>query len=283
VTATPTPTWAERAQALIDEVEPLEAKATSGPWNLWGMQVRAGEGDVDYSSAIADTYYTNDSCRPRTHNATFIATSRTALPAALALLKEAMAENEALRNECQGADARYDAMQDRWSDSVESAEQTIRTINAQNFQLSSQLSALRTERDALKEELEHATAEEGDWLSKASRKMCNTVMNDRDALRQKVRDLTTERDALAVELDRLKEELRHKQKIRNTTREGLEVSAYAARKALAVAEDRVTAIRAALEKYGQHDRRCESLHWDEAVEPPRPCTCGLDAALEEKP
>lgn len=55
-----------------------------------------------------------------------------------------------------------------------------------------QLANLPNSRDreavaVLKDEIDHATAEEGDHLSKASRRMVNTVMNDRDALREKVR------------------------------------------------------------------------------------------------
>jgi hypothetical protein len=37
--------------------------------------------------------------------------------------------------------------------------------------------------------LEHAISVDGDHLSIASRRMCETVMGDRDALRQRVRDL----------------------------------------------------------------------------------------------
>lgn len=48
---------------------------------------------------------------------------------------------------------------------------------------------MRAEIDRLTEELSHATSHDGDWLSKASRSMCETVLGDRDALRAKVRDL----------------------------------------------------------------------------------------------
>ncbi len=40
--------------------------------------------------------------------------------------------------------------------------------------------------------LDHATCSEGDHLSIASRRMVDTVMEERDALRQKVRDLEAE-------------------------------------------------------------------------------------------
>lgn len=46
------------------------------------------------------------------------------------------------------------------------------------------------------EELSHATAHDGDWLSKASRSMCETVLGDREALRARVRVLTAEVEAL---------------------------------------------------------------------------------------
>lgn len=42
----------------------------------------------------------------------------------------------------------------------------------------------------LREELGHATAHDGDWLSKTSRAMCETLLGDRDALREQVRHLT---------------------------------------------------------------------------------------------
>jgi hypothetical protein len=86
---------------------------------------------------------------------------------------------------------------------------------------------MRAELARLVEELSHATAAEGDWLSKASRMMCATMLGDRDALRAKVRDLEAwghnevqrandtadhiiaERDARIAELDKLVDEHRH--------------------------------------------------------------------------
>jgi hypothetical protein len=44
----------------------------------------------------------------------------------------------------------------------------------------------------LRHELGDATAHEGDWLSKTSRLMCETVMGDRDALRAEVARLRAE-------------------------------------------------------------------------------------------
>ena len=41
----------------------------------------------------------------------------------------------------------------------------------------------------LRDELDHATSHDGDHLSKASRRMVETVMGDRDALRTRVREL----------------------------------------------------------------------------------------------
>jgi chromosome segregation ATPase len=48
------------------------------------------------------------------------------------------------------------------------------------------------ERDRLQSELDHATCLEGDHLSKASRRMVDTVMGDRDALRVEVARLRTD-------------------------------------------------------------------------------------------
>lgn len=49
---------------------------------------------------------------------------------------------------------------------------------------------LLAEVSRLREELGHATAHDGDWLSKTSRAMCDTLLGDRDALREQVRRLT---------------------------------------------------------------------------------------------
>lgn len=59
--------------------------------------------------------------------------------------------------------------------------------------------ALIAEVRKLRDDLQHATAEDGDWLSKASRAMCNTVLNDRDRLREQVRRLSNI-DAMAGRL-----------------------------------------------------------------------------------
>lgn len=48
---------------------------------------------------------------------------------------------------------------------------------------------LEAKNGRLREDLDHATAADGDWLSKASRRMCETVMGDREALRDRVRQL----------------------------------------------------------------------------------------------
>lgn len=56
-----------------------------------------------------------------------------------------------------------------------------------------------------------------------------------------------------------------------------------------LAEARVTALRAALEKYGQHDTDGYCPEYSEEytgcpkARDEGPCTCGLDTALEEKP
>lgn len=44
------------------------------------------------------------------------------------------------------------------------------------------------------------------------------------------------------------------------------------------------ALRAALTRYGKHDEAC-AYRWDVAggYDDPRPCTCGLDAALASSP
>ncbi len=47
------------------------------------------------------------------------------------------------------------------------------------------LTQLRADNIKLREDLDHATADDGDWLSKESRRMCETVLGDRDAAREK--------------------------------------------------------------------------------------------------
>ena len=61
--------------------------------------------------------------------------------------------------------------------------------NADRTEWMTTYEAMRAENTRLTEELAHATCADGDWLSKASRRMCETVMGDRDALRAKVREL----------------------------------------------------------------------------------------------
>lgn len=53
-------------------------------------------------------------------------------------------------------------------------------------------------RDGLQAELDHATAHDGDHLSKASRRMVDMVMGDRDALRERVRSLEAKAALLIV-------------------------------------------------------------------------------------
>lgn len=67
-----------------------------------------------------------------------------------------------------------------------------------------ELEVTRAEVAKLREELGHATAHDGDWLSKTSRAMCETVLGERDALRATVRVLTAERDALRAEVERMR-------------------------------------------------------------------------------
>lgn len=50
------------------------------------------------------------------------------------------------------------------------------------------------------EDYEHAVCAEGDHLSIASRRMVDTVMDDRDALRQRVRDLESACRCAAIAL-----------------------------------------------------------------------------------
>lgn len=70
--------------------------------------------------------------------------------------------------------------------------------------MADQLEAARAEIARLTEDLNHATAHEGDWLSKASRRMCETVLGERDALRSRVRalesELATLRDSVVAAL-----------------------------------------------------------------------------------
>lgn len=63
-------------------------------------------------------------------------------------------------------------------------------IGPLNAWLGRNLRALIDGYAAALDELEHATAHDGDHLSKASRHMVETVLNDRDALRVKVQQLT---------------------------------------------------------------------------------------------
>lgn len=58
---------------------------------------------------------------------------------------------------------------------------------------------------ALRSDLDHATAHDGDWLSKESRRMCETILGERDALRDQVRALRDERDRLREEVDAVEE------------------------------------------------------------------------------
>lgn len=58
-----------------------------------------------------------------------------------------------------------------------------------------QLVAAQQECERLREEMGHATAHDGDWLSKTSRAMCETVFSERDALREKVKALAFASDA----------------------------------------------------------------------------------------
>jgi hypothetical protein len=48
------------------------------------------------------------------------------------------------------------------------------------------------------DDLGHATSAEGDWLSKTSRMMCETMLGERDALRGKVREHAAEIEALTI-------------------------------------------------------------------------------------
>lgn len=57
------------------------------------------------------------------------------------------------------------------------------------------------------EELGHATMHEGDWLSKTSRLMCETLMGDRERLRADVIQLTRQRDEARADADRLRRDL----------------------------------------------------------------------------
>lgn len=67
--------------------------------------------------------------------------------------------------------------------------------------------ALLDEVTRLQEELGHATAHEGDWLSKTSRRMCDLLLGNLDALRGMVKELTAARDELADMLDEMSDEV----------------------------------------------------------------------------
>jgi hypothetical protein len=78
-------------------------------------------------------------------------------------------------------------------DACECLECEVRLLrrlrNADRTEWMTTYETMRAELARLSEELSHATAAEGDWLSKASRAMCSTMLGDRDALRAQVRDL----------------------------------------------------------------------------------------------
>ena len=88
------------------------------------------------------------------------------------------------------------------------AIEKVERVEAAIVALRAQLAAMTKERDELTVELGHATAHEGDWLSKTSRAMCDSVLGEREALRWKLRDMTTERDTARAERDALAEDLR---------------------------------------------------------------------------
>lgn len=61
----------------LDEMRAVAEKATPGSWKLWGMTVMAdqdGTSDVDHAVPVADTFYRDEHGKPRTWDATFIAT-----------------------------------------------------------------------------------------------------------------------------------------------------------------------------------------------------------------
>lgn len=67
--------------------------------------------------------------------------------------------------------------------------------------MADQLEAAQAEIVRLRDDLGHATAHEGDWLSKTSRAMCETVLGERDALRAKLRERDAALARLRSELD----------------------------------------------------------------------------------
>jgi hypothetical protein len=142
--------------------------------------------------------------------------------------------------------------------------------------LTAERDALRARVADLEEQLSHATAEDGDWLSKASRRMCDTVMRDRDAERQRNRDLRAEVERLRAQGD---EEYRVWADERDALRERNDW-----------AHDRIEQLHAALRRYGQHADNCHTRGiprartcMDSGPPPPPqtgPCTCGLDKVLD---
>lgn len=68
---------------------------------------------------------------------------------------------------------------------------------AERDTLAAERDQLRAEVERVRAELDHATCEDGDHLSKASRRMVETVMGEREALREKLRNWRNWSDEIA--------------------------------------------------------------------------------------
>jgi len=69
---------------LAKEALKLADGVTPGPWKLWAMDVlwdKGGDSDLDKAVPVCRTYFQDSQGKPRTFDASFIAFSRTALPA----------------------------------------------------------------------------------------------------------------------------------------------------------------------------------------------------------
>ena len=77
--------------------------------------------------------------------------------------------------------------------------------------------ALLDEVERLRAELGHATAHDGDWLSKTSRAMCETILGERDALRIEVERLRARQDELLAAMVRITNETPYPDEINGWT------------------------------------------------------------------
>ena len=74
----------------LAQIQARVDKTTPGVWKIWGMQVMAdqkGTSVVDDAVPVAQTYLSNDSGKPRTFDAQFIAQAHQDVPALVAAVR----------------------------------------------------------------------------------------------------------------------------------------------------------------------------------------------------